>query len=364
MDSASTADATASASPSVVASSTTSTITTIASTNNNQLLGQSAAKDVDADEREIEQYIDDLIKQNPTDMEEEEEKVVLKQVTAQVTVSPMTNGDEPESLFEEAERGAESLHVDPAPIVQRHTQTATIQLEDWEPIYEVIEEISEPKPLKSALKKQSKKKERQSQPKPEVVMPPALDDVPQQAAEAGAKPLAEVEPYYQVPKSSEPYYNVPKPNPIPLYENVDIFLSSVNEQNKGELLSPIPAGVILKPPTMKPPPPPVMSEPEESDEDEAEAEEGDETGVVTDLNETPEENFKRKNSTKRIKKEIRNKRSSFLGIEGGNDDDYELKLSVAPPPDMTALIQEERRLEKQFLKNGLYDCSGEFNLHR
>ena len=37
-------------------------------------------------------------------------------------------------------------------------------------------------------------------------------------------------------------------------------------------------------------------------------------------------NFKRINSTKRIKKEIRNKRSSFLGIEG--NDDFSLEFSI------------------------------------
>jgi len=33
-------------------------------------------------------------------------------------------------------------------------------------------------------------------------------------------------------------------------------------------------------------------------------------------------NLKRVDSTKRIKKELRRKRSDFLGIEGGNDDSY------------------------------------------
>lgn len=68
--------------------------------------------------------------------------------------------------------------------------------------------------------------------------------------------------------------------------------------------------------------------------------------------------MKRMNSTRRIKKEIRNKRSSFLGIEGSTEDDISLELSVAPPPDMSALLQEERRLEKQVLfKTGLYESS-------
>lgn len=72
--------------------------------------------------------------------------------------------------------------------------------------------------------------------------------------------------------------------------------------------------------------------------------------------ETPEENLKRMNSTKRIKKDIRIKRSSFLGIDSAQDDELDHKLSIAPPPDMSSLIEEERRLEKLFLKT--YDGIG------
>jgi len=75
----------------------------------------------------------------------------------------------------------------------------------------------------------------------------------------------------------------------------------------------------------------------------------------------PSPPIKRMNSTKRIKKELRNKRSSFLGIETDGDlDDMEtyLELTVAPPPDMAQLLQEERRLEKQlYIKAGLCDSS-------
>lgn len=63
----------------------------------------------------------------------------------------------------------------------------------------------------------------------------------------------------------------------------------------------------------------------------------------------------RLNSTKRIKKEIRNKRSSFLGLEGGEDDSYlEPQLSLAPRPDITSFLQEETRVEKMLYRKTLY----------
>lgn len=158
------------------------------------------------------------------------------------------------------------------------------------------------------------------------------------------------EPHYQVPRSREPYYETPKKQiPIPLYENVELMFPassdssrfSMAESNESfgiddgtEMIFPIDQSkyLIMEPPKEKPPPPP------------------------EELNQ--EDNFKRINSTKRIKKEIRNKRSSFLGIEGQEIDDYSLELSVAPPPDMAALLQEEKRLEKQlYQKVGLYENS-------
>ena len=150
------------------------------------------------------------------------------------------------------------------------------------------------------------------------------------------------EPYYQVPKSKEPYYEVPKSRPVPLYENVDIFYSggasNKTQPNTVDVAIDIETKKVLQPPKEKPPPPPLDAD--------------DETEVVI---EQTKENFKRINSTKRIKKEIRNKRSSFLGIEGNDDYDAFLELSVAPPPDMAALLQEEKRYEKQlYMKAGFY----------
>lgn len=65
--------------------------------------------------------------------------------------------------------------------------------------------------------------------------------------------------------------------------------------------------------------------------------------------------LKRLNSTKRIKKEIRNKRSSFLGIEGNEDDSYlDPELKLAPRPDITSFLQEETRVEKMLYRKSLY----------
>lgn len=164
------------------------------------------------------------------------------------------------------------------------------------------------------------------------------------------------EPYYSVPRSREPYYESPKKAvQIPLYENVELVFPtssdssrfSMAESNESfgvddgtEMVFPIDQSkyLVMEPPKEKPPPLPAQE-------------------LVED-NGGQLDNFKRINSTKRIKKEIRNKRSSFLGIEGHELDDYSIELSIAPPPDMQALLQEERRLEKQmYQKVGLYENS-------
>ena len=230
-------------------------------------------------DKDIEQFIDDLIEQSNGRGQKEEEEEDL---------------------------------VDETPIVPVNVETL-----DHEPIYEIIEDVSQPKPLKSALKSPKKKQEKEQQAIQE-------EDKPKQK-----KKEREVEPYYEVPNR----------NPIPLYENVDIFLAN-EAANQGQLIP------TLEPPKVKPPPPPVESE-----------EESDEESVLEEEPQTPEENLRRMNSTKRIKKDIRIKRSSFLGIESNQDDELDLKLTIAPPPDMSALIEEERRLEKQFLKT--YDGIGE-----
>lgn len=268
-------------------------------------------KDTMDNDKDIERFIDALIKQtNGTSADQ----VIDALVTAEVEDEDETDGEP---------RSVES----PLPTIEPTIEPVVIEEKrivfemNAEPIYEIIEDVSQPKPLKSALKSPSKAKVAKKQKEPVV----------------------------------EPYYEVPNRKPIPLYENVDIFLASVNDTNQGQMLSTIPAGVCLEPPKMKPPPPPIDSDSEGGDDDDEGEGEDDEESVV---DETPEENLKRMNSTKRIKKDIRNKRSSFLGIESSQDDDLDLKLSIAPPPDMSALIEEERRLEKQFLRT--YDGVGEF----
>lgn len=156
----------------------------------------------------------------------------------------------------------------------------------------------------------------------------------------------EIEPYYQVPKSQEPYYEVPKTKPIPLYENVEMLHSVAVVSDNDAVANDVVKFTIglnnLQPPKEKPPPPPVEN-----------MHDGDDySGVVMDN----KDNFRRINSTKRIKKEIRNKRSSFLGIEATSvDDDGLLEFSLAPP---LSNLQEEKNLEKQLLmKSGFYDNS-------
>jgi F-box protein 20 len=190
-------------------------------------------------------------------------------------------------------------------------------------------------------------------------------NVDENEIESVEKP-SKAEPYYQIPKPQEPYYEVPKnPRPVPLYENVGNMYSptemikdfgdSDGVDDGTEMVFEIDQSkyLIMEPPKEKPPPPPVDEPP---------------SLLMTQTKTTSEvkivdQNFKRINSTKRIKKEIRNKRSSFLGIEGQDFDDYSLELSVAPPPNMAALLKEEKRLEKQLYERvGLYENSdnGEF----
>lgn len=162
----------------------------------------------------------------------------------------------------------------------------------------------------------------------------------------------DLEPHYQVPRSREPYYETPKKSaPIPLYENVELMFPassdssrfSMAESNESfgiddgtEMVFPIST---LVPPKEKPPPLP-------------------EALIDAETSQGQIDNFKRINSTKRIKKEIRNKRSSFLGIDGQDFDDNSLELTVPPPPNVREFLQEEKRFERQlYQKAGLYENS-------
>lgn len=159
--------------------------------------------------------------------------------------------------------------------------------------------------------------------------------------------FAEIEPYYQVPKSQEPYYEVPKTKPIPLYENVDI-MQSVNIISEGDTGTNFNISLNhLEPPKEKPPPPPVDIK-------------QDAGGCNDSTASNSSENFKRINSTKRIKKELHNKRSSFLGIDSEMaDGDRLLNFPTAiPSRTVASFLQEEKQLEKQYiLKAGSYDHS-------
>ncbi|CAL1673250.1 unnamed protein product [Lasius platythorax] len=93
----------------------------------------------------------------------------------------------------------------------------------------------------------------------------------------------------------------------------------------------------VEPPKEKPPPPPV--------------------DASDDENPSPEP-LKRLNSTRRIKKELRTRRSDFLGIEGVNDDDLEPQLTLTKPPDMAAILAEERRIEQ--LHRRSYDTDSNY----
>ncbi|EDV93750.1 GH19501 [Drosophila grimshawi] len=187
---------------------------------------------------------------------------------------------------------------------------------------------------------------------------------------------ADLEPYYQVPKATEPYYDAPKHlRPIPVYENIDVFYTGLELGHSVASMAPA-----LEPPKEKPPPPPIEPPTDiaaaADDELDAGTWSSDNTYETISSNTRrqlqsqagqgtpiaqPSPPIKRMNSTKRIKKELRNKRSSFLGIETDADlDDVDsyLELTVAPPPDMAQLLQEERRLEKQlYIKAALCDSS-------
>ncbi|KAH8418515.1 hypothetical protein KR009_010841 [Drosophila setifemur] len=204
------------------------------------------------------------------------------------------------------------------------------------------------------------------------------------ASTAPSTTFGDVEPYYQVPKTTEPYYDAPKHlRPVPVYENIEIFCTGL-DISQGLLMAP---PGLMEPPKEKPPPPPTESPPPvpglESPDNELDGlgsslDHNTDTWSSDNTYETISNStrrqmqaqlepaqqsppIKRMNSTKRIKKELRNKRSSFLGIENDGDlDDMEsyLELTVVPPPDMVKLLQEERRLEKQlYIKAGLCDSS-------
>ncbi|XP_018401575.1 PREDICTED: myb-like protein X isoform X2 [Cyphomyrmex costatus] len=128
------------------------------------------------------------------------------------------------------------------------------------------------------------------------------------------------------------------PNPTSPISKQFLSLTLSNDEeiiaDQPFLLSP-PTSV--EPPKEKPPPPPVD---------------------VSDDDNPPPEPLKRLNSTRRIKKELRTRRSDFLGIEGVNDEDFEPELTLTKPPDMAAILAEERRIEQ--LHRRSYDTDSNY----
>lgn len=111
--------------------------------------------------------------------------------------------------------------------------------------------------------------------------------------------------------------HIEKSNITPLAIEFDIYA------NPDFLVAP---PKVIEPPKAKPPPPPPP----------------DDT--------SPESNLVRLNSTKRIKKEINLKRSSFLGL-GDSYEDPELPLDK--PPDINTFLQKESKFEKTLYKKML-----------
>ncbi|XP_063928121.1 uncharacterized protein Smash isoform X3 [Zophobas morio] len=112
-----------------------------------------------------------------------------------------------------------------------------------------------------------------------------------------------------------------------IYENVN-YETRTNpiELITNDILAP---PSMIEPPKVKPPPPPPVDE---------------------ETIETIEPEMKRVNSTKRIKREMHIKRSSFLGLDEPTDDQIYPEIGVDKPPDITSFLQKESKLEKSLYK--------------
>lgn len=123
--------------------------------------------------------------------------------------------------------------------------------------------------------------------------------------------------------------NVPEYSHPVIYENVEIK-PCPSEFQTGDLFGNPAISLAppkhIQPPKEKPPPPPPSS------------------SVDND-----ESNLKRLNSTKRLKKEMQIKRSSFLGLDEPLDDQLDLDLIIEKPPDIN-FFRKESNLEKPMYK--------------
>lgn len=137
----------------------------------------------------------------------------------------------------------------------------------------------------------------------------------------------------EVQKKEEEDFMEKKIAVTPLYENMDIFYQN-SSAFAPESAFPLDMPTnVLEPPKEKPPPPPT------------------DDGAEDEL--LGNGNFKHTSSARRIKKEIRNKRTSFLGIEGQDDSYLDVDLTLAPRPDITSFLQEETKIEKLLYKKTL-----------
>ncbi|KAF2905394.1 hypothetical protein ILUMI_00783 [Ignelater luminosus] len=127
-------------------------------------------------------------------------------------------------------------------------------------------------------------------------------------------------------------FDTPKEKPI-IYENVEIRSFNTMVDGVFDNSSFLAPPKSIEPPKEKPPPPP----PPDDDEEE-------------NSEKTKQANVKRLNSTKRIKKEIHIKRSSFLGLDEPTDDQLDPEVPIDRPPDINTFLQKESQLEKSLYK--------------
>uniref|UniRef100_V5GIF7 LIM zinc-binding domain-containing protein n=1 Tax=Anoplophora glabripennis TaxID=217634 RepID=V5GIF7_ANOGL len=131
-----------------------------------------------------------------------------------------------------------------------------------------------------------------------------------------------------VPKETTIVEKVPPLKPKPaIYENIEFKpYNGAPDFITNDFLVDSPFSLTppkMEPPKVKPPPPP----PPEDD--------------------APQP-MKRMNSTKRIKKEMHIKRSSFLGLDEPTDD--QIDPEIEKPPELNSFLQKESKLEKSLYK--------------
>ncbi|XP_063896864.1 uncharacterized protein Smash isoform X2 [Helicoverpa armigera] len=163
-------------------------------------------------------------------------------------------------------------------------------------------------------------------------MPMVLDALELAFKELDSEDSAAMDDTDEVQKKDEEFLNK-KVDVTPLYENMDLFYQNPADFPAESAFPLDMPSNVLEPPKEKPPPPPT----DDSPEDEL----------------LGNGNFKHTSSARRIKKEIRNKRTSFLGIEGQDDSYLDVDLTLAPRPDITSFLQEETKIEKLLYKKTL-----------